>query len=316
MSLRTILQIGKIKCIYTCVCIFFVLGLSLSCLAQELEEPRRWTHLPIGTNYVGGSYIYSDADIYSDPVLQIQDAKMKMNTWAFQYVRTFELFRRSARVDFTQCFQQGRWKGLVSGVPQSTKRSGLSDSLLRFAVDLYGAPPLERKEFAAYRAKVDVETIIGAALIVQLPTGQYYADKLINLGTNRFTFRPQIGVLHNSGKWSMDFTGTVWLYTDNDNFFNGSKLKQDPLYSGQADLVYTFRPGLWVSAGGGYFYGGESTVNGTEENDKRKSLAWALSLGYPVARRLGVKVAYLGNRTQRSIGQDSDSIALAFSFFW
>ena len=304
------------KNICMCICIFFVLGLPFPCLAQELEEPRRWTHLPIGTNYAGGSYTYTEADIYFDPVLQINDAKMEMHTWAFQYVRTFELFQKSARIDFTQCFQEGRWTGLLSGVPTSIKRTGLSDSLLRFVINLYGAPPLEGEEFSAYRAKVDAETIVGTALIVQLPTGHYLDDKLINIGTNRFTFRPQIGVLYNRGKWSMEFTGTVWLYTDNNDFYNGNKLEQDSLYTCQAHLVYTFRPGLWASASGGYAYGGESIVNGTEMNDKRENLAWALSLGYPITRKLGFKVAYLGTRTQKSIGQDNDSIAFSFSIFW
>jgi hypothetical protein len=298
-----------------CLCVFLVLGLPFLCLAQELE-PRRWSHLPIGTNFVGGGYSYTEADISSDPVLQIENVKMEMHTWAFKYIRTFELFQKSARISFTQGIQEGRWTGLVGGVPKSIKRSGLSDSLLRFAINLYGAAPLEGKEFAAYRAKVDVETVVGAALVVQLPTGDYMDDKLINLGTNRFTFRPQLGVVHNRGKWSMELTGEVWLYTNNDDFFNGNKLEQDPFYTLQTHLVYTFRPGLWAAAGAGYGYGGESTVNGVEKNDRRGNLAWALSLGYSITRQFGVKVAYLDTRTQESVGQDAETIAVAFSIFW
>jgi hypothetical protein len=99
------------------------------------------------------------------------------------------------------------------------------------AINLYGAPPLEGKEFAAYRAKVDVETIVGMTLVVQLPTGDYTDDNLINLGTNRFTFRPQFGVMHNRGKWSMELTGAAWLYTDNNDFFDGNELEKDPFYT-------------------------------------------------------------------------------------
>ena len=298
-----------------CVCVFVVLGLSLPCLAQEIE-PRRWSHLPIGVNFAGVGYSYTEADISFDPVLRIENAKMEMHTYAFKYIRTFELLQKSARIDFIQGVQEGRWTGLVDGVPRSIKRSGLTDSVLRFAVNLYGAPPLEGKEFEAYRAKVDVETIIGTAMVVQLPTGDYMDDKLINLGTNRFTFRPQLGVVHNRGKWSVELTGAAWLYTDNDDFFNGNELEQDPLYTIQTHLAYTFRPGLWVSAGAGYGYGGESTVNGEEKNDRKENLAWALSIGCPITRQLGFKVAYLGTRTQRSIGQDADSIAVALSILW
>ncbi len=298
-----------------CLCVLLILGLPFLCFAQELE-PRRWSHLPTGKNFAGGAYAYTKADIFFDPVLRIENVEMEMHSWALKYIHTFELFQKSARIDFTQAYQEGRWTGLLDGVPSSIKRSGLSDSVLRFAINLYGAPPLEGKEFAAYRAKVDVETIVGTALVVHLPTGDYMDDKLINLGTNRFTFRPQLGVVHNRGKWSMELTGAVWLYTDNDDFFNGNKLEQDPLYTLQTHLIYTFLPGLWASASAGYGYGGEATVNGVKKNDRRGNLAYALSLGFPIMRQLGVKVAYLGTRTQESVGQDTDSIAVAFSIFW
>jgi len=298
-----------------CLCVFLILGLPFLCLSQDLE-PRRWSHLPTGKNFAGGGYSYSEANILFDPVLRIEDVDMELHTWAVKYIRTFELFQKSARVDFAQGYQEGRWTGLVDGVPSSIKRSGLSDSLLRFAINLYGAPPLESKEFAAYRAKVDVETIVGTALVVQFPTGDYMDDKLINLGTNRFTFRPQLGVVHNWGKWSMELTGAVWLYTENNDFFNGNRLEQDPYYTIQTHLIYTFRPGIWTAASAGYGYGGESTVSGVEKNDRKENLAWALSFGYSITRQLGVKVVYLSTRAQESTGQDTDSIAAGFSIFW
>jgi hypothetical protein len=298
-----------------CLCVFLILGLPFLCLAQELE-PRRWSHLPTGKNFAGGAYAYTEADIFLDPVLRIENVEMAMHTWALKYIRTFELFQKSARIDFTQAYQEGRWTGLLDGVPTSIKRSGLSDSVLRFAINLYGAPPLEGKEFAAYRAKANVETVFGTALVVQLPTGDYMNDKLINLGTNRYTFRPQLGVVHNRGKWSMELTGEVYLYTDNNDFFNGNRLDQDPYYTIQTHLVYTFRPGLWTAAGAGYGYGGESTVSGEKKNDRRENLAWALSFGFPITRQLGVKVIYLATRSQESIGQDTDSIGVGFAIFW
>jgi hypothetical protein len=311
--LRNVILIKKL--FVWCLYVFLILELPFLCFAQELE-PRRWSHLPTGKNFVGGGYVYTKADIFFDPVLRIEDAEMEMHTWAFKYIRSFELLQKSARIDFTQAYQEGRWSGLLNGTPASITRSGLSDSVLRFAINLYGAPPLEGKEFAAYRAKVDVETIVGAALVVHLPTGDYMSDKLINLGTNRFTFRPQFGMVHNRGKWSMELTSAVWLYTDNNDFFNGNKLEQDPYYTIQTHLVYTFRPGLWTSAGAGYGYGRKSTVSGVEKNDRRENLGWALSVGFPITRQLGVKFAYRAIRSQESIGQDTDSIAAGFAVFW
>ena len=298
-----------------CLYGFLVLGSAFPCFAQELV-PRQWSHLPLGTNFAGAGYAYTEADISADPVLRLENVEKEMHTWAAKYIRIFELFEKSARVDFAQAYQEGRWSGMVDGVSTSVKRSGWADSVLRFAVNLYGAPPLEGKEYAAYRAEADVETIVGAGLVLQIPTGDYMDDKLINLGTNRFTFRPQLGVVHNRGKWSLDLTGAAWIFTDNDEFFNGNKLEQDPLYTLQGHLIHTFRPGLWAAAGAGYAYGGQSTVNGVEKDDRKGVLAWSLSLGYPITRESGVKVAYIGSRTQESVGSDTDTIVVAFSILW
>ena len=114
----------------------------------------------------------------------------------------------------------------------------------------------------------------------------------------------------------MELTGAVYLYTDNDDFFNGNKLEQDPYYTIQTHLIYAFHPGVWASASAGYGYGGKSTINGVEKNDRRENLAWALSFGFPITRQLGAKIVYLSTRSQESIGQDSDNIAVAFSIYW
>ena len=96
----------------------------------------------------------------------------------------------------------------------------------------------------------------------------------------------------------MELTGAVYIYTDNKDFLDGNKLETDPLYTLQAHLVYNFRPGLWA----GYGYGGESTVNGEEKNDRKENIGWVFSFGYPIIPQLGVKVYYLGIRSQESIG--------------
>ena len=141
-------------------------------------------------------------------------------------------------------------------------------------------------------------------------------DKLINLGTNRFTFRPQLGVVHTRGKWSLETTGTVAIHTDNNDFFNGKKLEQDPLYFVHSHLIYNFRPGVWASASAGYDYGKKSTVDGVKKDDRKENLYLALGFGFPVSRHLGLKVAYVGTRTQASTGTDSDSFVLGFAAFW
>jgi hypothetical protein len=57
-------------------------------------------------------------------------------------------------------------------------------------------------------------------------------------------------------------------------------------------------------------------VSGVDKNDRRENLAWAVSLGYSITRQLGVKVVYLRTRAQKTVGQDTDSLAAVFSVFW
>ncbi len=298
-----------------CLLVQFFLVCAGPCLADELE-PRRWSHLPIDTNFFGAGYVYTEADINFDPVLKLENVEMELNSWAAKYIRTFALFDKTARIGILQAYQEGCWSGLVDGVPKSISRSGWADTLLRFAINLYGAPPLQGKEYVAYRESAAVETILGAGLSLQLPTGDYMDDKLINLGTNRFTFRPQFGVVHTRGKWSMEATAIVALYTDNNDFYNGYKLEQDPLYTIHGHLIYTFRPGLWASASIGYNYGGRSTVEREKKDDRKQNALWALCFGFPVNRYLGVKVAYIGTRTQESTGSDSESFIIGLNSFW
>lgn len=290
-------------------------SLMLPCFALELE-PRQWSHLPVGSNFAGIGYAYTEADIFADPVLLLEGVEMELQTWAGKYIRTFELLEKSARIDLTQGYQQGEWTGLLDGVPASASRSGWSDTFLRLAVNLYGAPPLSGREFADYRSDMKDDTIIGMGLVVRLPTGDYMEDKLINLGQNRFVFRPQVGINHTRGKWTAEATGAVALYTDNDEFYNGKTREQEPIYIVHGHLSYTFRPGLWVGAGVGYDYGGESTISGVEKDDKKQDVAWALRFSYPVNRHSGFKVAYIGSRTQESTGLDSDTLTAGLSFSW
>jgi hypothetical protein len=291
------------------------LGLSLPVLALD-TAPRQWSHLPTGVNFAGVAYAYTEADISVDPVLRLEDVEMELDTWVGKYIRTFEMFDKSARIDITQAYQEGRWTGLLDGVPAATSRHGLSDSFVRFAVNLYGAPPLSGKEFGAYRLREDPETIVGMGLAVRLPTGDYMEDKLINLGGNRYAFRPQIGVQHTRGKWTAEFTGEVALYTDNDEFYNGNTLEQDPLYIAQGHLIHTFQPGHWAGLSVAYDYGGESTINGVEKDDRRQDVAMALSYSYPFNRTSGISAAYIKTRTKESVGADTDTLSLALSVLW
>ena len=297
------------------LCGVMQLWLSPPLYAQELEI-RRWNHLPIDENFVTANFGRTNGDIAIDPALRLKDVSVEMDTWLLGYIRTFELLDKTARVEIRQARQAGIWSGVVDGTPTKISREGWSDTFARLAVNLVGAPPLAGKAYADYRAAADVETIMGAAFGVRLPTGQYLEDKLINLGSNRFTFSPQVGVHQQYYNWSFEATGTVFIYTDNTSFFNGSQLQQDPIYTMDGSVEYKFQSGIWASVGAGIGVGGQSTVNNVEKDDRREDFGWTVSAGFPVARWLGFKAAYYETDHWAKVGIASQTMSVGLVGSW
>lgn len=280
--------------------------------AQELE-PRRWSHLPIGINFAAAAYAFTEGNIFLDPALLVEDAQAEIHTLGLGYIRTFGLFGKSARVDLKLPVSDGYWEGLIDGDLASTDRRGFGDPKIRFAINLYGSRAQRPADFKPNESS----TVVGAAVEITVPVGEYSAERLINLGSNRWAFRPQFGVVHTSGKWSYEATVSAWLFGDNDDYqAPGRKLEQDPLYALQLHLVHSFRPGLWASLSGAYGTGAASTVEGVSSRNEQGNFLWAATFGFPIDRRQGIKIAYQRGRTTQTTGVDYDRYILAYSLMW
>jgi hypothetical protein len=269
-------------------------------LCQELE-PRRWSHLPSGINFIGLGMAYTFGDINFNPVLLLEDTQLDMAGFAAAYIRTFDWFGKSARIDLTLPYANGHWQGLVNGESVSVRRQGFADARLRLSVNLIGAPALRGKDFAQHRVANPVTTTVGAAVGILLPTGEYSSDQLLNLGSNRWIVLPQLGVLHQRYQWQFELTGSVFLFGDNNNFWQGTVREQDPLWLIQGHVIYTFKPGLWGGFSGGYGYGSRSTVSGLRLADDSRLRFWMLSLGVPINSRQGLSFSFaIGRSNTRS----------------
>lgn len=283
--------------------------------AQDLE-PRRWTHLPSGMTAVGLGYAYTDSYVYFSPFWTITDATAEINSFAASYLYSFNMAGKSARVSFLLPYVSGHWEGNVGGEFDSVNRSGFADPRLRLSVSLYGAPALKAADFGRYHGQRSSNTVVGASLAVSAPLGQYYEEKLINIGNNRWSVRPQIGVVHSRGPWSFELTGSVFFFSDNKQFFNNTLLEQKPMYAAQAHVVYDFRPGLWVSLSSAYGARGRVYLENTKTDFEVDNWLWAASFGFPIGKRQGVKLTWLSGRTQNDVGSDSDNLLLSWSMRW
>jgi hypothetical protein len=273
--------------------------------AQDLE-PRRWTVFPAGLNVGGAGYARLEGDVSFNPVLQIEDATVSGQALAISYVRSFNIGDKVARLDILLPWANMRWTGLLDGVPATASRVGLSDPNIRLSIILAGDKPDKL---------ATSNTVIGAAIAVSVPFGEYLDDKLLNLGSNRVFVRPQMGVLHTRGNWSYELTGSIFLFGDNDDFYGGSKLEQDALFAVQTHLIYAFnKPGYWAALSAGYGWDGQSTVDGNKVDDSRRLFLSALALGAPIGQRQGIKFAYIRTRTNSNTGSDVDSLSLGWSY--
>ena len=289
------------------------LGLLGVTVAQDLE-PRRWTHLPVGTNVLGVGYAYAKGDISFDPVLRIEQATVELHTASVAYSRYFPLFDTTARLDGIVSAQTGEWQGLLDGVATAVDRAGLADPVVRLSVNLTGQPALRDREFVAFLRERDVNTAIGVAVEVRLPLGEYMEDKLVNLGQNRFVVTPQLGVLHTRGPWSFELTGSVFCYTDNDEFFGGNTLAQDPLVALQGHVVRTFDAGCWLSAGVAHGWAGESTINGVDKGDEKRNLLVGASFGFRVGDAQSIRVGYVRSDARTETGADTDTVFVGWTW--
>lgn len=296
----------------TALALIGLMSLPMPLQAQDLE-PRRWSQLPTGINFVGVGLAYSEGDIFLDPVLQIEDGTVELVSAGLSYVRTFGLFGRSARFDVSVPYAEADWEGLLQGEPASVHRQGFGDPRFRLSVLLYGGPALDRRQFAEAPPS---NTVVGFGLSVVAPLGEYIDDKLLNIGQNRWIIRPQLGITHTRGKWTGELTGSIYYFTDNDRFFQGTTLENDPLYAIQGHLIYTFRPGLWASISTAYGDGAEPTVSGVPKDAETENWLNAISFGLPISRTQGIKFSYISSRTQVPTGADVNTLLLAYTWMF
>jgi hypothetical protein len=173
-----------IKLHFVALFLFVVSGQS-----QDLE-PRVYANVPVKLNVAAIGYAFIDGNVLTEPSLPISDFVIQSHNLAVTYVRTFGLANKLARVQIALPYSAMDGSATVNGEILTGSRTGFGDTKVRFGINLLGSPAIDKFEFRNYQQK----TILGASLVTSIPTGKYYSDKRINIGTNRWGFKPEIGV--------------------------------------------------------------------------------------------------------------------------
>lgn len=278
--------------------------------AQELE-PRTYSASPVGTNFIFANYTYLTGDVLTDPSLPITNVQARLNFAQLGYVRAFGLAGHTASVGLVVPYARGNISGNVFDAPNEVHRAGLGDVRLRFAFNLIGAPALDPQEFA----RREPTTSVGASLTVVAPTGQYVPSHLINVGANRWLFKPEIGISQPIGHWFAETSAGVWFFSDNNNFFGGKRRSQEPLVVLQLHAGYNFRPGLWVAGDVGYYAGGRTKLNGVPNEDRQVNSRFGLTVSVPIAAGWSAKLALSKGLITRA-GGDFNAVSLTLQYRW
>jgi len=286
--------------------------------AQDLA-PRAYLITPLHSNAVILTWSFYDGSINFNGVIPTSDAKGTYHVSIFSYYHSFGLFGRSANIVAALPYAIGNFQGTASGVEQHLYRSGLADSVYRFSINLKGGPAMPPQEFVKWQQKV----LLGAGLKVIAPTGQYDPTKLINWGTNRWSFKPELGYSQRFGKWVIDGYTGVWFFTTNHDYWSrnayypGTRSEsQKPMGAFETHLSYDFKPRLWVSLDGNYWVGGATSVAGVENSlTKQKNSRLGCTAAVPITKHQSLKFGY-SNGTYIQFGGNYQNVSVAWQYSW
>ena len=285
-------------------------GVASNARAQQIE-PRAYSNAPVGINFLLAGYGYADGTVVVDPSVQLENAQLQVHSTLLAYVRTLNLWGMPAKVDGTLPFAWLSGTAELTGSPVQRDVDGFGDLGLRLSAILLGAPALSLPEFASYLQS----TLVGASVRVSLPTGQYDSGKVVNIGTNRWFVRPEVGVSQALGRWTLELATAATFFGDNEDFMSGQTREQAPVYSLQGGVIYNFPRGIWTALNGTYYTGGRTTVDGVDGNDLQENTRTGLTIAFPAGRKHSIKF-YGSTGVATRTGGNYDMISVTWQYRW
>jgi hypothetical protein len=257
--------------------------------AQELE-PRSYSPSPVGTTFVIGGFGRSQGPILMDPSLDVDSVRGDLWIVTPGIGHVFDLAGRQARILAIAPVAWGSVTGELHGHLERQDLTGVVDPRFKLSVGLRNAPALHPAEFA--RA-IRSGTVVGTSVTVVPPLGQYKSTQLVNLGYNRWAFKPEVGASDQVGRWTIEGYAGVWLFTENTAYFPGTSRKhQDPVAAWQGHVSYALPRRSWVAFDGTWFTGGQTRVDDLLNPDLQRNTRVGLTYSVPVSRLQSLKFVY------------------------
>lgn len=289
-----------------------------ACQAQDLA-PRAYLITPIHSNAVTLTYSLFDGSLFFEGTVPITGATARVHVAILNYSHSLNFFGRTASFTASLPYGVGNFRGTVVGAETLAYRSGLLPATFRFSVNLIGGPAMNVPEFMKWRQK----SILGFSIRLVPQAGQYDPTKLINLGTNRWAFKPELGYSQRWGHWTLDAYAGAWFYTTNPEFFSQNQFSpgintqaQRPIGSFEGHLSYDFKRRLWMSLDGNYWFGGATSVNGVlDAATLQRNSRIGGTASIPISRHQSIKFSY-SNGAYIRYGGNFQNVSLAWQYSW
>jgi hypothetical protein len=278
----------------------------------QFTDPRNYENSPVGVNQLELAYAYARSDSSIDSAIIITNAKLNLNQGSIGYTRYFGFFRRMAWIESS--IPIAGLSGSISGTQVSGSTAGAGDSSYGVAMLLKGGPALSIADFANYNPM----TTVGVSLSVTAPTGLYRHDQILNLGSNRWSFSPEIAVSCPFGpqqKWALDAYANSGFYTDNTSYRGKEVLRQQAIPGFETHISYLFAESLVGSLDARYSFRGETFVNGVNQNNSQRNFI----LGSEVIVSLNARHSLAFTVAKAIVHENGSSVAsfsVKYHYLW
>lgn len=113
------------------------------------------------------------------------------------------------------------------------------------------------------------KTWFGISEWIKIPTGEYDNNRVLNIGTNQWAFKTEMGLAKGFGNFYLEFIPSAEFYTDNSDYGpSGSDLEKEPVFVSESHLSADITKTFIISLDHYYKKGGETSISGASMGDE------------------------------------------------
>ena len=200
--------------------------------------------------------------------------------------------------------------------PFRASTNGASDLGFLFQTNIFGGPALSRQEFQSFVP----QTFSSFHLLVTTPIGSYDPNSPVNPSANRWMASPTVNFSYTPDKgWTWVETYVAGqVFSDNNNYLVGGAhtLSQKPILRLEEHVSRNVTDSLWLSADAYYNVGGETSIDGLEQNNMANTLRLGAGMGPTLWRGADFSLNYERVVAKPAGEPDSQTVRFTLRQLW